>query len=121
MSAIINNPADLQRSKLNDQAAGLEIRVVLWPQSTRTSGGPPDSAMWWSGGLMETKLLTINFDNIFKMCTDAFYDQYHLFSIQFIYCKVFSNVLYMVADHLSAVSDFIKTIVLFARSGPPTI
>ena len=34
--------------------AGLEIRVVLWPQSTRSSGGPPDSAMWLSGGLLET-------------------------------------------------------------------
>ena len=34
--------------------AGLEIRVVLWPQSTRTSGGPPDCATWWSGGLLET-------------------------------------------------------------------
>ena len=33
---------------------GLEMRVVLWPQSTRTSGGPPDSATWWSGGLLET-------------------------------------------------------------------
>ena len=29
------------------------IRVVLWPQSARTSGGPPDSGMWWSGGLLE--------------------------------------------------------------------
>ena len=38
--------------------SGLEIRVVLWPQPTRTSGGPPDSVMWWSGGLLET--LTIN-------------------------------------------------------------
>ena len=34
--------------------AGLGIRVVLWPQSTRTSGGPPESAMWWSGGVLET-------------------------------------------------------------------
>ena len=32
---------------------GLEIRVVLWPQSTKSSVGPPDSAMWWSGGLLE--------------------------------------------------------------------
>ena len=31
---------------------GLEIRVVLWPQSTKTSVGPPDDAMWWSGGLL---------------------------------------------------------------------
>ena len=63
--------------------AGLEIRVVLWPQSTRTSGGPPDSAMWWSGGLLET--LTINFDNIFKMCTYTFYDQ----------CNIFFNTIYL--------------------------
>ena len=44
--------------------SGLEIRVVLWPQSTRTSGGPPAISMWWSGGLL--KLLTIKkqyFDN----------------------------------------------------------
>ena len=33
--------------------SGLEIRVVLWPQSTKTSVGPPDSARWWSGGLLE--------------------------------------------------------------------
>ena len=32
---------------------GLEIRVVLWPQSTKTSVGPPDSARWWSGGVLE--------------------------------------------------------------------
>ena len=25
--------------------SGLEIRVVLWPQSTNTSVGPPDSAL----------------------------------------------------------------------------
>ena len=29
--------------------SGLEIWVVLWPQSTKTSVGPPDSARWWSG------------------------------------------------------------------------
>ena len=34
-------------------STGLEIRVVLWPQSTKTSAGPPDSARWWSGGLLE--------------------------------------------------------------------
>ena len=50
--------------------SGLEIRVVLCPQSTRTSGGPPYSAMWWSGGLLES--ITINFDNILKICTDTF-------------------------------------------------
>ena len=33
--------------------SGLEIRVVLWPQSTKTSVGPPDCARWWSGGLLE--------------------------------------------------------------------
>ena len=38
----------------NKTYAGLEIRVVLWPQSTKTSVGPPDGAMWWSGGLLET-------------------------------------------------------------------
>ena len=54
--------AVLSCDKLPLAISGLEIRVVLWPQSTRTSGGPPDSAMWWSGGLLET--LTINFDNI---------------------------------------------------------
>ena len=27
----------------------LKIRVVLWPQSTKTSVGPPDSDRWWSG------------------------------------------------------------------------
>ena len=32
---------------------GLKIRVVLWPQSTKTTGGPPDSARWWSGGLLK--------------------------------------------------------------------
>ena len=34
-----------------------EIRVVLWPQSTKTSVGPPDISMWWSGGLL--KIVTI--------------------------------------------------------------
>ena len=33
--------------------ANVEIRVVLWPQSTKTSVGPPDGARWWSGGLLE--------------------------------------------------------------------
>ena len=32
--------------------SGLEIRVVPWPQSTKSSVGPPDSARWWSGGLL---------------------------------------------------------------------
>ena len=26
------------------------------PQSTKTSVGPPDSAMWWSGGPLENSL-----------------------------------------------------------------
>ena len=43
------------------------------------------------------------------------------FSIQFIYCKVFTNVLYGSRYILSAVFDFIKTIVQLARSGPPEI
>ena len=43
------------------------------------------------------------------------------FSIQLIYCKVFSNVLYGSMYILSAVFDFIKTIVQLARSGPPDI
>ena len=34
--------------------AGHEISVVLWLQSTKTSVGPPDSARWWSGGLLES-------------------------------------------------------------------
>ena len=43
------------------------------------------------------------------------------FSIQLIYCKVFSNVLYGSRYVLSAVFDFIKTIVQLARFGPPEI
>ena len=31
-----------------EACTGLEIRVVLWPQSTKTSVGPPDISMWWS-------------------------------------------------------------------------
>ena len=42
-------------------------------------------------------------------------------SIQFIYCKVFTNVLNGSRYILSAVFDFIKTIVQLARSGPPEI
>ena len=42
-------------------------------------------------------------------------------SIQFIYCKAFSNVLYGSRYIVSAVFDFIKTIVQLARSGPPEI
>ena len=34
-------------------STGLEIRLVLWPQSTKTSVGLPDSDMWWSCGLLE--------------------------------------------------------------------
>ena len=37
--------------------AGLEIRVVLWPQSTKTSVGPPDISTWWSGGLLKTLII----------------------------------------------------------------
>ena len=43
------------------------------------------------------------------------------FSIQFIYCKEFSNVFYGSRYILSAVFDFIKTIVHRVRSGPPEI
>ena len=44
------------------------------------------------------------------------------FSIQFIYYKVFTNVLQYGSRYiLSAVFDFIKTIVQLARSGPPEI
>ena len=43
------------------------------------------------------------------------------FSIQLIYCKVFSSVLYGSRYILSAVLDFIKTIVQLPRSGPPAI
>ena len=43
------------------------------------------------------------------------------FSIQLIYCKVFSNVLYGSRYVLSAVFDFTKTIVQLARFGPPEI
>ena len=42
-------------------------------------------------------------------------------SIKLIHCKVFSNVLYGSRYILSAVFDFIKTIVQLARSGPPEI
>ena len=37
------------------------------------------------------------------------------------YCKVFSNVFYGSRYILSAVFDFIKTIVQWGRSGPPEI
>ena len=49
---------------MNVLNTGLEIRVVLWPQSTNTYAGQPDSDVWWSGGLL--KKLTIKeqyFDN----------------------------------------------------------
>ena len=55
MSANHPFPNTLHRIPIHSESlAGLEIRVVLWPQSTRTSGGPPDSAIWWSGGILET-------------------------------------------------------------------
>ena len=56
---------------MEKESSGLEIRVVLWPQSTKTSVGPPAISMWWSGGLLKT--LTIKkqcFDNFFK-CADG--------------------------------------------------
>ena len=43
-----------RRDDINFSCGGLKTRVVLWPQSTKTSVGPPDSAMWWSGGLLKT-------------------------------------------------------------------
>ena len=44
---------DFFNDSVEEFMAGLEIRVVLWPQSTKTSAGLPDSARWWSGGLLE--------------------------------------------------------------------
>ena len=42
---------------LSNYHTGLEIRVVLWPQSTKTSVGPPDISTWWSGGLLKTLII----------------------------------------------------------------
>ena len=68
---------------------GLEIRVVLWPQSTKTSVGPPDNARWWSGGPVvyrkthhKKKLIG----------TDHFY-AFMSFSVYVMYCKDRSNAL----------------------------
>ena len=48
---------------LEVRPGGLEITVVLWPQSTRTCGGPPDSATWWSGGVFFFRgLLLVSYD-----------------------------------------------------------
>ena len=111
-------------------AAGSSITFASPEQGTKLgwSCGPslPEllvdhQIMLCGGPVVYWKLLTINFDNILKMCTDTFYDQCHIFSIQFIYCKVFSNVLHGSRHILSAVFDFIKTIVQLARSGPPEI
>ena len=48
-----------------NERAELEIRVVLWPQSTKTSVGPPDSDRWWSGGLLENSPLKNSILTIF--------------------------------------------------------
>ena len=48
------NPAAVTANNIVfDCYAGLGIRVVLWPRSTKTSVGSPDKARWWSGGLLE--------------------------------------------------------------------
>ena len=73
------------------ERAGLEIRVVLWPQSSKTSVGPPDISMWWSGGLLKT-LKKQYFGNIFKMCTNTFLTNVISFSIKCMNCKVFSSL-----------------------------
>ena len=59
---------------------GLNIRMVLWPQSTNISVGPPDISMWCSGGLLE-KLYPIknSISTTFLMCTDTVYGQCHIF------------------------------------------
>ena len=44
-------------SYLTLYSSGLEIRVVLCPQSTKTSVGPPDISTWWSGGLLKTLII----------------------------------------------------------------
>ena len=76
------------------------------------------------GGLVVYwKLLTINFDTFFKCAQILFMTNVISFSIQLIYCKVFSNVLYHYGSRyiLSAVFDFIQTNVQLATSGPPEI
>ena len=73
------------------------------------------------GPVVYWELSNINFDNILKMFSDTFMANVISFSIQLIYCKVFSNVMYGSRYILSAVFDFIKIIVQLARSGPPEI
>ena len=64
--------------------SGLKFRVVLWPQSTKTFAGPPDSAMWWSGGLLENSQLKkkrekINGHRSFVgLCLHIFFIKYHV-------------------------------------------
>ena len=100
-----------QGSKLG-WSCGPSLPELLADHQIVLCGGP---VVYW-------KLLTINFDNIFKVCTDTFYDQCHIFfNTIYLYCKVFSNDLYGSRYILSAVFDFIKTIVQLARSGPPEI
>ena len=64
--------------------AGLEIRVVRWPQSTKTSVGPPDICMWWSGGLLENSIAVSQY----------FFDQCHyiLFNNMYVLQGLFKSL-----------------------------
>ena len=77
--------------------AGLKIRVVLWPQSTKTYAGPPDSAMWWSGGLLKKlSILTI------LIGTDICY-AFISFSLNFMYGKDCSNAIQEKVNSVSCI------------------
>ena len=53
------------------------MRVVLWPQSTKTSVGPPDSLC--GGPVVYWKILTIKKQYFLQHSLNAFYDQCHIF------------------------------------------
>ena len=46
--------------------AGHGSSVVLCLQSTKTSVGPPDSARWWSGGLLESSETHLDIEQYFN-------------------------------------------------------
>ena len=100
----------IQGSKLG-WSCGPSLPELLADHQIVLCGGP---VVYW-------KPLTINFA-IFLTCAQIlFITNVISFSIQLIYCKVFSNVLYGSRYILSAVFDFNKTIVQLAKSGPPEI
>ena len=89
------------------RCSGLEIRVVLWPQSTKTSVGPPDSAKWWSGGLLENSSIKEQYLN-----KNNWHRSFLCFHIFFVKCYVlFKCFVQEKVNYVSSVFDLTNEII----------